>query len=53
MKITVSYLDDSELEQVINALKPLLLNAKIRKNNTYKPYKHAYIIVRNDKKPSN
>lgn len=52
MKITIAYLEDAHLQSVLDALKPILSGAKIRKSDTYKPYKHAYITLKNHTKSS-
>lgn len=52
VKITIAYLDDDQLQRILDVLKPVLEGAKIRKNDTCKPFKHAYIILRNSDSPT-
>lgn len=52
MKITIAYLEDNQLNEVMKVLNPILSGAKIRKSDTYKPYKHAYITLKNSTKSS-
>lgn len=47
VKITIAYMDEDQLKAILNALNPIISGAKIRKNDTHKPYKHAYITLRN------
>lgn len=49
MKIRITYQGEWELEEALHM--PLIEyikgGAKLRKSDRYKPYKHAYITIRN------
>lgn len=45
VKINITYTNDLDLKDIMQALKPLLKAFKMRKNNTLNPYKHAYITI--------
>lgn len=47
VKLTIAYTEDQQLNKIIQVLKPILQDAKIRKNDIPKPYKHAYITIKN------
>ncbi|MCT4544528.1 MAG: hypothetical protein N4A63_13370 [Vallitalea sp.] len=47
IKVTIAYMEDDQLNEIIQLLKPKLKGAKIRKNDVPKPYKHAYITIKN------
>ena len=47
LKIKVSYETESELDTVLNLLKPVLPQYKIKKSTGSSPYKHLYLIPRN------
>jgi hypothetical protein len=46
-KVTISYTEEEQLNEIIQLLGPKLKGAKIRKNDIPKPYKHAYITIKN------
>lgn len=51
MKIKITYETESHLQAVLDALKPIIKGSKVRKSDTYKPYKHAYITVKSSENP--
>lgn len=51
IKLTIAYTDDDNLNEILMLLEPKLKNAKIRKNENPKPYKHAYITIKNSGNP--
>lgn len=52
VRVDISHLPEDNVQPIIDALKPLLPNAKIRISKEFKPYKHVYMIPRNDAKAS-
>jgi hypothetical protein len=46
IKVTISYIKDEELDEIIKLLRPKLKGAKIRINDIPNPYKHAYITIK-------
>lgn len=48
MKIKITYEEESQLQHILDALKPVLGGLKVHKSDTYKPYKHAYVTPANN-----
>lgn len=43
MKIKITYQTQREADKVMALLKPMLIDAKVKKSQAYPPYKHIYI----------
>ncbi|MPN22813.1 hypothetical protein SDC9_170197 [bioreactor metagenome] len=52
VRVDISHLPEDNVQPIIDALKQLLPNTKIRITKGFKPYKHIYIIPKNDTKTS-
>ncbi|MCT4686376.1 hypothetical protein [Vallitalea sp.] len=46
IKVTISYMEDDQLNEIVKLLRPKLKGAKIRINDNPNPYKHAYITIK-------
>lgn len=51
MKLKITYHEDSEAQEVMNLLDPLLKQAKVKKSDKHAPYKHIYIELNQKKAP--
>lgn len=47
IKMNISHLPGDNVQQIMDLLKPILPNAKIRISKDFKPYKHIYITLIN------
>lgn len=50
LQITLRYqpgVNDSDAEQILNLLNPVLKGAKVHEKHNHPPYKHIYITPRN------
>lgn len=52
IKMNISHLPEDDVRQVMDLLKPVLPNAKVRISKQFKPYKHIYITLANDTEAS-
>lgn len=52
VRVDISHLPEDNVQPIVDVLKTLLPNAKIRTSKGFKPYKHVYMIPRNDDKAS-
>ena len=43
MKIKITYQTEQEVAKLLELLKPILTNAKVKKSQIHPPYKHIYI----------
>ena len=51
MKITLSYTDDTEIDRIMELLKPVMPNYRIKSGSDKNRYKHLYLTEKKHENP--